>query len=64
MTRYWYHPESDSLFSAPDSDEPNRSDPLVEEIDEAQYRRLLWQRDEARWSQQPANLDQFKDLLG
>lgn len=65
MTRYWYHPESESLFTTSDAEEANAHDPLCEEIDEAAYRsielRLLAEDDqwEFEWRS-----EMFADLLG
>lgn len=40
MTRYFYHAESDSLFTEDDDVHIESMDPLVEEIDERKYREL------------------------
>jgi len=41
--RYWYHPESDCLWTGPDStDECARGDVLVEELDEQEYLSMLF----------------------
>lgn len=38
--RYWYHPESDSLWTTEEDGFEAPTDGLVEEIDEAEYNRL------------------------
>lgn len=65
MTRYWYHPESDSLFTTAD-DEPEiaRFDPMTEELTEADYRRIQWRQEDALWSELATDpLLGFGDLL-
>lgn len=60
--RYWYHPESDSLFTTPDSEDAG--DPQVDEITEADYRRIQWRQEDAKWADLAADpLKGFGDLL-